>query len=280
MSEDVPSYGSGDAVRARALNYYGVAQSLMPAIDILAAAAPKSEPGLSMLCAHALECALKAILYPKLGKDADKKLKAPDLGHNLIGLWNRALAEGLAIPANPPDWVIKLSPLHSVERDYVLRYMKGVNGIVLPAPGPMVSSLRELLVTVRSIVTGAPVPCDSAAISARDTPDSPAHPADEPKRTIFLFGWVPVITAIVLLGASIFGDLTHPGTHWTQRAGSIVTVLGVFVAFVDAKRSAKVFPLADGGVSDFVDHNLPYKKIAIGLTVVGTVTWGYADLWL
>jgi hypothetical protein len=163
MSEDVPPYGSGDAaaVRARALNYFGVAASLMPAIETLGAAAPKSEPGLSMLCAHALECALKALLYPALGADADGKLKGKDLGHNLIGLWNRAVAEGLTLPASPPEWAIKLSPLHSGERDYVLRYMKAVNGIVLPAPAPMVSGLRDLITTVRSSVTGEPVPSES-----------------------------------------------------------------------------------------------------------------------
>jgi hypothetical protein len=111
------------------------------------------------------------------------------------------------------------------------------------------------------------------------TPDSPLHPAHEPRRAIFRYGYVPAIVAGFVLALSVAADFMRPGQHWTQRAGSIVTVLGVFVAFVDARRSVKFIQLK-GGYQRFENPELPYKNIAIALAIVGTVIWGYADIWL
>lgn len=102
-----------------------------------------------------------------------------------------------------------------------------------------------------------------------------AHPADETRRSIFLHGWLSALLAATVLVVSIVADLLKPGMHWTQRAGSIITVLGAYVAYVDAKRS---FKFINGHF--YLNFELPYRVIAIVLVVIGTVTWGYGDLLL
>jgi len=102
-----------------------------------------------------------------------------------------------------------------------------------------------------------------------------AHPADETTRSILLHGVVPALSAIAALAVSILADLVCPGTHWTQRAGSIVTILGAYVAFVGTRRSFKVI---DGSL--YMNFALPYALISIALIVVGTLIWGYADIFL
>lgn len=99
------------------------------------------------------------------------------------------------------------------------------------------------------------------------------HPADETNRNLLTHGIVPAALAAVLLAISAYYDLVAPGDHWTQRVGSIVTVLGAYVAYVNGKRSWK---LIDDTV--FINHELPYRWISVLLIVIGTVTWGYADL--
>jgi hypothetical protein len=86
---------------------------------------------------------------------------------------------------------------------------------------------------------------------------------------------LPVCISVLVLAASIYRDLIAPGTHWTQRAGSIVTVTGAYVALVGTKRSFKV--IED---SMFMNFSLPYVIIAIALTAIGTLIWGYGDLLL
>jgi len=119
--------------------YFGVAQRLLPAIRILA------EPSVSawamaLLSAHTLECLLKAYL----SRDgSDDRLKHQQTRHNLDGLWRQAASEGLAVPADPPDWVVRLSELHNAP--YYLRYSTGINGIVTPQPALMASELVALL---------------------------------------------------------------------------------------------------------------------------------------
>lgn len=124
--------------------YLGIAESLLAGIRILAGA-PKSAPlPLAMLCAHAVECILKAYLS-RSGDDT--YVKKPKVRHNLNVLWSLAHQQGLAVSAAPPEWVACLSRLH--ESPYYLRYSTGVHGIVSPAPEPMASELVELIEQVR-----------------------------------------------------------------------------------------------------------------------------------
>ena len=124
--------------------YIGIAESFLPGIRILAGALPSAPLPLAMLCAHTLECILKAYLS-RTGDDTC--VKRPDLRHNLNALWSLAHAQGLAVPATPPDWAACLSGLH--KSPYYLRYSTGIHGIVSPAPEPMASELGALLEQVR-----------------------------------------------------------------------------------------------------------------------------------
>ena len=99
------------------------------------------------------------------------------------------------------------------------------------------------------------------------------HPADETKYETFIHGWLPCIIGVGILLISICADLSHPGIHWTQRAGSIITVLGAYVAYRDLKKSIK---LIDGNL--LMSSELIYRPISFGLVVIGTIVWGYGDL--
>lgn len=124
--------------------YFGVAQSMMPGVTILAAASPSPPLALCHIAAHVLECLLKAYLS-KDGSDAE--VRNPKVHHDLDALWGMAFARGLRVPQSPPEWVDRLSGLH--KRPYHLRYSTEVHGIVSPSPEPMASELRNLLETVR-----------------------------------------------------------------------------------------------------------------------------------
>ncbi|SRR5438552_18958357 len=118
--------------------YLDVAASLLPAVKILASS--HERPAIAMLSAHALECFLKG--YISRSGD-DSSVRHPAVQHNLNELWSRAVADGLHMPLNSPDWVRRLSDVHN--RPFYLRYSTGVHGIVLPAPEPMTTELAAIL---------------------------------------------------------------------------------------------------------------------------------------
>ncbi|HET9536373.1 MAG TPA: hypothetical protein VFP43_13685 [Mesorhizobium sp.] len=127
-------------------NYLAVANALMPGVKALAVG-PLSACSLALLAAHALECMLSAYLS-RNGSDAD--LRKPGLLHNIVGLWGQAVADGLPVQSTPPDWVEDLSRVHV--KPFHLRYMRGLNGILLPAPEPMATELAELLEVVKTAI--------------------------------------------------------------------------------------------------------------------------------
>ncbi|SEO34994.1 hypothetical protein [Nitrosovibrio sp. Nv6] len=124
--------------------YFGVAQSLIPGVKILAAASPPQNYALALVAAHVLECLLKAYLS-RNGSDAH--IRKRKLRHDLKVLWEMAFEQGLHIPKSPSSWVDCLSSLHA--EPYHLRYSSGVHGIVLPSAEPMTSELAALLEVVR-----------------------------------------------------------------------------------------------------------------------------------
>lgn len=129
-------------------SYLGVAEGLMPGVRALASAGPHCALALTLVCAHALECLLKSFVARVRSSDA--ALREAALRHDLSALWQLACSEGLAVAAQPPDWVTHLSRLH--KPPYYARYAPGVHAVVLPAPEPMTGELAALLSTVRGAV--------------------------------------------------------------------------------------------------------------------------------
>jgi hypothetical protein len=116
--------------------YLGMARQFLEGAEVLATSMPGSAVSLAFLVAQATECALKAFLSRS---GDDKRLKNPQLRHDLIALWSLAAEEGMQISIAPPAWVSTLAHLHAAP--YYLRYSTGVHGLVLPASEPMTSEL-------------------------------------------------------------------------------------------------------------------------------------------
>ena len=116
----------------------------MPGVNVLAHAGPSCALAMALVCAHALECILKAYLS-RTGDDA--LVRGPSIRHDLNGLWSLARSHGLGIPEQPAAWASRLSDLHT--RPYHLRYSTRVHGVVLPPSEPMGDELAALLEVVR-----------------------------------------------------------------------------------------------------------------------------------
>lgn len=120
--------------------YLGIAYAMLPGVRILADASPLPALPLALVCAHTLECALKAHLS-KSGDDS--RVRKSDVRHNLTALWNLSFSSGLNIQEDPPGWVACLSHIHN--SPYYLRYSTGVHSIQTPAPEPMATELAALV---------------------------------------------------------------------------------------------------------------------------------------
>jgi hypothetical protein len=101
-------------------SFLAVVKQLMPAIYILAAPPDQQPPpaiALSMLCAHTLECALKAVI----SRDGDgSRLRDANIRHNISKLWEEAQKNGLS--SSIPESAQMLSKLHGPPH-YHLRYL-------------------------------------------------------------------------------------------------------------------------------------------------------------
>lgn len=113
---------------------------MLPGVKILAASVPLPALPLALVSAHALECALKAYLS-RSGEDSHVKQR--DVRHNLNALWALAVADGLCITKQPPQWVDMLSKIH--DTPYYLRYSTGVHIIGSPAAEPMATELSAVI---------------------------------------------------------------------------------------------------------------------------------------
>ncbi len=146
MSAAITELPDAVAPPVTSLTSFGVAESLMPGVKLLASGPISTSLALAFLCAHVLECLLKAFLAREGMPDSE--LRNHSIRHDLAKLWSEAAARGLCINASPPDWVMCLSHLHSPP-SYFLRYSTGVHAIVSPAAQPMVSELEIILEAVR-----------------------------------------------------------------------------------------------------------------------------------
>ena len=134
--------------------YMIVARDLLQGVEALSTLPNISSRSCALIAAHALECALKAFLWHK-GKK--KEIRAPDVQHDLVTLWNMAYKEGLSIPQVPPDWCTVLSSGHGPT--VYFRYQEGqgktvVHGGQTPALIPMAVALKNLIEMVGLAVKG------------------------------------------------------------------------------------------------------------------------------
>jgi hypothetical protein len=117
-----------------------MARQFLAGAKLLASSKPGNAISLTFLAAQATECALKAFLSRS---GDDKRLKNPQLRHDLISLWSLSASEGLQVSTATPSWVNALGHLHAAP--YYLRYSTGVHGLALPATEPMTSELEIVI---------------------------------------------------------------------------------------------------------------------------------------
>jgi len=99
------------------------------------------------------------------------------------------------------------------------------------------------------------------------------HPADEKFIDIIIHLWIPGILAIIILTVSLLIDYHKIVGYWTQRAGSIVTVIGVYIAYYESKVYMKYI---DGSL--YINPVLQYKIASFIIVIIGTILWGYGDI--
>lgn len=133
---------SGDYIRppTDAEGYLATARAMLDGARPLVLTTPIPAIALSLLCGYAAEAALKASLAQ--AGVSTKELGSRALGHELIRLWLRAVAEGVALQASPPQWIEHLNRVHSAP--YHLRYPLGFHAIVLPNQAAMLQGCEEL----------------------------------------------------------------------------------------------------------------------------------------
>jgi len=108
------------------------------------------------------------------------------------------------------------------------------------------------------------------------------HHGEETQRQVLLHGYLPVLFALIVFCAAIGLDLAHVSCcsirvcHWTMRAGSVIAIFGIYVAF----RAGKSLLLISGGRARGVNFGLPYGTISFILLVAGVLIWGFADIWI
>jgi hypothetical protein len=131
--------------------FLGVAESFLNGIRPLANHGIESTMPLALVCAHTLECILKA--YISRDGTPATALKARKFNHDLKALWNDAHSAGLKIPAALPDWADNLARLHNAP--YHLRYAEGIHIITTPAAEPMASEIGAIVTMVRREIVGS-----------------------------------------------------------------------------------------------------------------------------
>lgn len=86
--------------------------------------------------------------------------------------------------------------------------------------------------------------------------------------------YLPLIICCIIFLLSLTADLfLQEQQFWLQRSGSIITILGAWVAFHESRESIK---LIDDCL--FMNNELPYKWLSLVCIIVGTLLWGYGDL--
>lgn len=134
-----PTEAQGYLVAAR-----GMLAGALPLENV----APIPVFALTLLCGHACEAALKAVLAQK-GITAADLSKTP-YGHDILHLWKSAQEIGLHLPYPQPAWVAQLDRVY--DKPFHLRYPLGFHGIVLPNQLEMLRGTESLVSLAASFV--------------------------------------------------------------------------------------------------------------------------------
>jgi len=95
-------------------------------------------------------------------------------------------------------------------------------------------------------------------------------------RTWFMYA--PVTVSIAALVLSLVLDNYHPGKHWVARSGAIIALCGAVSSYGGAVR----IWIRRGEHGEYIRgvySEIPYGKVGLVLGLVGTILWGYGDLW-
>jgi hypothetical protein len=134
-----PSEAQGYLVAAR-----GMLDGALP----LEKATPVPAFALTLLCGHACEAALKAVLA-KSGIGVANLSKTP-YGHDILHLWTSAAKHVPALPLPLPAWVAQLNRVY--DKPFHLRYPLGFHGVVLPDQLAMLRGTESLVSLATSFV--------------------------------------------------------------------------------------------------------------------------------
>jgi hypothetical protein len=103
---------------------------------------------LTLLCGHACEAALKAILAQN-GISAVNLSRAP-YGHHILRLWKSAESFAPTLPSPRPAWVAHLDRVY--DKPFHLRYPLGFHGIALPDQMAMLRGTESVVSLATSCV--------------------------------------------------------------------------------------------------------------------------------
>lgn len=104
-------------------------------------------------------------------------------------------------------------------------------------------------------------------------------------RKIFSNTWFISTLAFIVLSISLFHSMVTNDSHWFQRSGSIIVLLGVLIAARRVIRLGKDYQNEDLNLPDETPEGKNVlldqrSEFIIGpiVAVLGTIIWGYGDL--
>ena len=104
---------------------------------------------LTLLCGHACEAALKALLAQSGISEA--VLSKQPYGHSILKLWQSVEQGEITLPKPQPDWVAQLDRVY--DKPFNLKYPLGFHAIVLPNQQAMLLGTEALVLLASSSIS-------------------------------------------------------------------------------------------------------------------------------
>lgn len=136
------------ATPTEAQGYLVAARGMLEGARVLGRIDPPPAFALTLLCGHACEAALKAMLAQ--GGMSSSVLSKPPFGHSILKIWATVEKQFRGLPNPQPAWVGQLDRVY--DAPFHLRYPLGFHGIVLPHQSAMLSGTEELVTMAERIV--------------------------------------------------------------------------------------------------------------------------------